>query len=107
MGKEIWQYVKNKNNTKIVGVLYASSVNDDVIIGFSKCHTKFDKFNKSLSLDIAAGRALRHRETLISDFNIPFDIRKDLFSFIKRCVRYYNDKNFPAWVMNIYHMNEY
>lgn len=99
---EIVEYVRDKKR-RPYGVLYAYPEGSEVRIGFSKCNTKKDKFNKELGIEIAKERAKKRNITDSKYFksnncpteNIPKDVLKSLPIFIKRCKKYYKDKVVP------------
>lgn len=80
------QYVRNKDNTP-QGVIVALKKGNGFNIGYSLCNKK-DKFDKSLALKIAIGRAQ-------SDFEsekvrmVPQKIKNIVPSFLARCRKYY------------------
>lgn len=94
---EITQYVKDKRNQK-VGLLFATCDDKKVKIGFSKCDTRYDEFDRDLAIEIAKNRAIKNSEILYHKYNIPFLVDDLMVEFIDRCRRYYKDKEFPDWV---------
>lgn len=80
-----------KKNGEPMGVLVAVPMNSHggFNIGYSQCR-KTDKFNKSLGLKIAIGRAEFDTDYRSLD-NIPHNLRKMLPSFVQRCERYYKE----------------
>jgi hypothetical protein len=81
----IWTYVKQKN--KVVGVLAATKVNNDVFCGFSKVNRSAgDVFNKDLGVQIALDRSRKG-----SLQPVPHSMRHDYVEFICRAKRYFKD----------------
>jgi len=95
---QIFQYVKRKNGQR-KGILYASknlrelSRQQTVSIGFSLCNLNKDKFDSSLGLMIAVGRAAnaaaKEESSVYIPTNIPSSIREDVLRFEKRCRAYF------------------
>ena len=104
------------------GVMYATVLPnkwpDRVIIGWSLCNLKFDKwdhtrykYEKRFGVTMAYNRAEKWMEiedkapismkyTTLSD-EVPDSIRKDLKAFIERCSKYYQDKELPYWAKDL------
>lgn len=95
---QIFEYLKDNKNRK-VGILFAENNGEDkkVKIGYSKCHQKFDVFNKDIGFDIAKGRARKHSDLLFDKYQVPFIVQRKLPKFIDRCQRYFKDKKLPKW----------
>lgn len=94
---EIRQYLKDKNNKK-VGIILATADDEKVKIGFSKCNTKHDKFDKNRAIDIARIRAENYSDKLYDKYYVPFMVNEVMPEFIDRCMRYYKDKVMPNWI---------
>jgi hypothetical protein len=126
----IVQYIrKGKKKRRNIGVLFAGVLKkepENVVVGFSLCKEKFDKYNMApltdkkpqkmihvpgLGLKMAQANAIRWKEksfvfTSMSPDQPPFHafvkVPKsilDLYKvFVGRVQRYYRDKKFPAWV---------
>ena len=83
------QYVRDKNNHR-VGVVVAekpSLVDKGDGIGWSKCHSRLDKFDKKMGIKIAYGRAIsgkQYKETII-----PHDVQQVIKKMKKRAKSYY------------------
>jgi len=122
------EYVKSgkPGREERVGVLIAMLhpiERDRVLVGFSKCNMKMDKFSKKIGLQIAFGRAISFstKPLKITPINgrlelrygtsiegesfyalpIPYIIRINMRSFIERARKYFNkdgEKKFPEWV---------
>lgn len=61
-------------------------------IGWAKCNTKMDKFNKPLAIQIAVGRLEAAEDAglaYVQSFKMPHQIRKQLDRFVDRCERYF------------------
>lgn len=95
-------YIRDKNNHK-VGVLVAilDEEEQNVRIGFSKCNTKLDSFDRDLGLHIASARARKNSDRLLTKYNVPFKVQEYLPQFLYSCGKYYKDKKFPHWVRDI------
>ncbi len=103
--KIIIEYIKDRKNRKIGLVSAAYSIADNkVLIGFSLCNTKRDKFKKDLAYDIARKRMTKYKNKKFYEIEIPSSIKKKLIEFIPRIKLYYKDKEFVDW---IYFVNEY
>lgn len=97
---EIRQYVKDKNNQK-VGLVLATldpEKQDEVKIGFSKCNTKHDKFDRNRAIEIARIRAKKYSDRIYEKYNVPFLVEDVMPEFVERCRRYYKEKKLPDWV---------
>lgn len=81
MYKELREYIKDKKGNRI-GVLNTRLLNDGVVIGWSLCNTKYDKFDKH--------KAIQHAN--INFCNVPKSIRNKYIKFVNKCSRYYKDK---------------
>ncbi len=92
------QYIRDKKNQK-VGLLVGlpDDKNEKVLIGFSKCNTKHDKFDRELAIKIAEARAKKYSDQLINKYNIPFKVMENLPDFMERCGKYFKDKEMPNW----------
>jgi hypothetical protein len=79
------QYIRSKNNLPS-GVLVAIKSENGFRIGYSLCNKK-DRFNKSMALKIAMGRAefgMTYPTT-----STPHPVRKMFPAFLDRCKKYY------------------
>lgn len=96
------QYVRKNREKK--GVLIAVNHSFDknrIVIGYSLCNTKHDKFNRNAAIEIAYGRALRWDKSLKYSFlNVPHSIREDFVLFVLRAKKYFKDKSLPEWIVN-------
>jgi len=83
MKTEIIQHIRENGNP--VATLLARKDDIGVYIGYSKCNTNYDTFNKKKGIMIARGRAKPN----ISERPIPFVVEENLPYFIDRCERYF------------------
>lgn len=60
-------------------------------IGWAKCNTKLDRFNKHMALTIACGRvtAAEDAGVPVVTNSMPYEVRKMLPMFTERCNRYF------------------
>lgn len=87
----IKQFVKKGNRKVGVLVTFVNDYHGQVGIGWSKAHSKFDKFDKNRAEEIALDRAIK-----MKDFDeAPVSLKKDMKKFVKRCQKYYKDKSLP------------
>lgn len=86
----IKQYVKKRNQK--VGILVALPINEkEVGIGWSRAHSQLDEYNDEMGHEVAIGRSMKK-----TDFDkIPYSFKKDIDNFIKRCEKYFKDKEIP------------
>lgn len=113
---------KGKTQKRKEGVLFATSYNDKIAIGFSLTHRTLDKFDHikgekvpDFGVTVAQRRALRwmmtKRYSVISSepnniedslaVNIPPSIVPKLEKFIRRVEKYYKGQTIPDWAKNI------
>jgi len=86
---EIFEYIRRRKGGKTikVGVVFAVKVDDAVKIGWSKANIKAgDKFDTLLGLQYALNRAMKP-----DNVPTPNCIRKQLWCFGARAVRYFKD----------------
>jgi hypothetical protein len=106
---------------KKIGLMFAESIHDEVVIGFSLVH-KSDKFDyknvngfymlcPGFGYSITRQRAFKWRDRYAVTYGycdpitlkncgivaVPHSIKSELTKFIYRCKRYYKDKTFPKW----------
>ncbi len=81
------QFVRNKDGTK-VGIFVALRQEDKILIGWSKCHMRLDKFNKKVGITIATNRAYLAEKR---DFVLPHSMRDNFLNFEDRAIRYFKD----------------
>lgn len=84
---------------------------DNVVIGYSMCHSKFDEYDYLPVNDCTVIRTEGHGKNMAekraikwageNELVVAFSVRKKLDKFIARCKKYYKDKQFPAWIDNI------
>jgi hypothetical protein len=80
------QYLR-KPNGRPYGVLVAVKRPDgQIVVDFSMCNLKKDKFTKALALQIAVGRANKTTDT---SRTMPRSIAKAMQAFNARVLRYY------------------
>lgn len=85
--KWIFQYLRKKNGAPYGVLVAVRKQNGDVSVDFSLCNIKKDKFNKSMALEIAVGRALSDKVPV--DRKLPPSILKEIDKFNDRASRYY------------------
>lgn len=83
------KYIRDEKRRPI-GLLIAYVDGNTVRIGFSKCNTKYDTFDKKLANHIALNRAMKGTRKTWDD--IPFEVRNEIPNFADRCKRYFKDK---------------
>jgi 5S rRNA maturation endonuclease (ribonuclease M5) len=110
--------LKKKSNQK-KGILFADSNEGQIIVGFSLCHSKEDKFDyikkkkrlPGLGIKIAKERARKWAEIqgykiknfgtqIPPDFSgvvIPKTIAEQLPEFLESCNKYYKEENLVPW----------
>jgi len=84
------------NKGRPTGILIATkSTRPDLkyAIGWAKCNTKLDKFDKPLAVKIAIGRLTDHEDHGVSFAvdGMPHAIRALLPAFVDRCNRYFKE----------------
>jgi hypothetical protein len=84
-GSEIFEYVK-KNNQK-VGVVVGLLDNGVIKVGWSKCNTRMDNFDRDSGLRFAKERCYGNMSSTI----IPTCMKKQVRQFSARCIRYFKD----------------
>jgi len=82
-------YLRDKSNNPI-GVVVAVKHNDEIRLGWSKCHSLLERFNRQKGIEIALGRAKCNRPV---KHPLPHDIRYALVNLLQRAEKYY--KNVP------------
>lgn len=80
------EYIRDGRGRK-VGVMVAYKDGDSVRIGWSKCNTKLEPFDRERGLAIAFGRAVKGNITK----KMPNKVCRKLARFIDRADRYYNN----------------
>jgi hypothetical protein len=99
------------------GVMLSYAAEGKVLIGFSLCHSKFDRFDfiKEMRVPhhgfkIALERATKWEDqerfiikgtsgTISNHVVVPQSIQKNLHKFITRTIQYYRDKKIPSWAL--------
>ena len=116
--REIWesfnkmklQYFKvgGRNNKRRKGILLAApkpGSPNKVVLGYSLCNSKLDRFDPDFGIDLAFSRALawdekettRKKRPTVLARKVPDSIRQDLTLFIWRMKRWFKDKELPEW----------
>lgn len=86
MVSEIRRYVRNKKGHP-VGMLLAIKDEKGVHIGWSKCNTRLDIFDRKKGAVIAQARALKG-----SIVPYPREIEKSIYDFMNRAEKYFKAK---------------
>lgn len=92
--KDIRRYIRDKDK-RPYGIIIAVPSKHPTIkyhIGYSQANRKLDKFNKQEGLALAVQRinsAEMQHVVIVTDDNIPHEIKKALPAFISRCKRYF------------------
>ena len=88
MMNSIYSYVRNDKNQK-VGVVVARSFETDpkVFIGYSKCNSTLEEFDKERGLEIAFDRA--EKSYLRENFYPPVSMIPDIKKMIERAKKYF------------------
>ena len=94
---EIIQYIRDNKRNKI-GVMAAFRHNEEVYIGWSLC-SKQDVFDREFGIELAKNRAVKLFDYEYISDKFPYSILGDLEMFIDRCVRYFKDGVYPAWII--------
>ena len=93
-GKYMVQYQRNKHGCP-TGLVLAFKKNGKIMVGWSKCNTKLETFDKHIGLNKAYYKAfdlnslqftLKHEPYLP---NIPHSLKHTLHAIINRACRYY------------------
>ena len=84
----LFHYVRDEHNQKI-GIVVAL---DRDIIGWSRCKTKLDQFDKSIGFAIAIGRAKTCNEIRLNRQNPPRDVQKVIEQLKERARRYFKEE---------------
>ena len=113
ISEKIYKKTKSRSGKNIIskypiGVFIAGVHPEDetkTIIGFSLCH-KYDEFDvvdfkrmKGHGKNMAFVRAIRWADR--EEVEVPFSIRKDFKQFVRRCQKYYKDKEIVIWAFRI------
>ena len=85
--KPLIQYIRDKNNRKVGVLLGYKDADGELMIGWSKCNIKRDKFNR----DLAITKAFSRRELNAGKWadGLPQSLRETYQSFCDRCVRFF------------------
>jgi hypothetical protein len=93
MQTQIVEHVKNRHGNRI-GTVVATRVGNDILLGWSKCKTRLDKFDPKRGVQIAMGRAVMGSHIPVaSSLQFAYDAMKERASryfkgaTIKRCGR--------------------
>jgi len=103
MMNSIYSYVRNHKRQKvgIVVALVDKSIDESkVFIGYSKCNSKLEQFDKERGLEIAYERAITSSER--DNFLPPISIIPDIEKMIERAKKYFKKDLVPtiAWGIN-------
>ncbi len=93
-----YEYFREKNHRRGVMIAFVSPDDpDQVLIGWSLCHRKLDRFNVNIGIDVAIGRALTW--SFLTDRNkyIPASMYNSFMKFVDRMKRYFKDKEVIDW----------
>jgi hypothetical protein len=96
--KQLMEYLRKRRNGQRVksGVLLAKRVKTKkgkrVLIGWSKCKLKVDKFNREMGLQIAEGRITSRVENGAKKTKVPPSIKEQVKAFVERCKNYFKTK---------------
>ena len=98
------EHVKNQEE-KCYATLVGILGNDgEVYVGWAKCHTKFDNFDKKQGIKIAARRLIANRTSKgpeKSHRRFPDGLRKPAEKFVKRCEKYFKVKSNKIHIIGI------
>lgn len=84
----IVQHIRNKQGHP-VATLVAEPHGSTFRMGWSKCNTRLDSFNKKTGRQIAINRMRCSRLRIIQTADMPREVKKELPAFHDRCVRYF------------------
>lgn len=85
MKSELIQHLRENDGTPVATLVGVRRSDGNVYIGYSKCNTNYDTFNKKIGVMIAKGRARPDLNTR----PLPFIVEDRLPEFIDRCERYF------------------
>ena len=86
------------DNSRTGGCLIAENIYDDtVIIGYSFCNNKLDRYNKEYGKKLAINRMHWLEASKYVPSRIHPKYRPILEHFLKRCKAYFKTCTFPAW----------
>ena len=91
---DLLQYVRRGSQRKRVGVLLARKIKGKkqrVLVGWSKCKVKVDKFDVEIGKQIAEGR-IKARLDKREQHEVPPSIAPAVKAFIDRCKLYFKTK---------------
>ena len=97
------QYMRDSKRNKI-GVMVAIKDGDHVYLGFSKCNTKVDKFNKTIGTDMALGRARKYFDTSLDQIYslMPESVVSQIQEFLQTTMTRNPDHKFPLWACQLH-----
>lgn len=106
-------WIRDSKGNKVGYLLAYTDYKSDyekVLVGFSFCDTRFDKFDKYKAADLAEARAERLADAINVDKiieKVPYKHREDFFWFLDTCARYFKDREFPIWftALEVYDFN--
>ena len=96
--KQLMEYLRKQRKGQRVksGILLAKRVKTKkgkrVLIGWSKCKLKVDKFDRERGLEIAEGRITSRLESGAKKTKIPPSIKVQVKAFTERCKSYFKTK---------------
>lgn len=88
--KPLIQYIRDKKNRKVGILLAYKDADGELMIGWSKCNMKRDRFNRDLAITKAFDR--REPNSIHFPDNLPQSLRETYESFCNRCVRFFYKK---------------
>lgn len=89
-------HVRNKHGQKI-GTLVALSKEE---IGWSRCHTNLDRFDKQVGIDIAKQRAIKY-DLMTNAFRCADSLKLDFIKMVRRADKYFKDNDYYGEPKNI------
>lgn len=97
----ILEYLRDNKNNPIGCIVAVKKKNGSVSVHYSLCNVDKDKYNKSIALNIAFGRA--YSDETLAD-NPPRIVFKKIDSFNERACRYFkiNKEKLISWIGSDY-----
>lgn len=99
-------FCRGKKRGVMIATLHPKN-HSQVIIGWSMCHKKHDKFDRERGIYTALGRAMawsndsRYNSKECNDNSFPTFVPYSMFSdftiFVHRIISYYKECTFPKW----------
>ena len=128
--RKVTNPIFKKNANEKLGVMFADVYGDDILIGFSVCHSKLDKFDHvretvividkdgketrvpalkrrpGFGVNVAKDRAEKWRGVQHpNEIPIPQIVEKPLVEFLQKCERRYSGKNLVPWAKSFVEMH--